>query len=93
MVNGDAPLLSEALVRDFLAEAGGADLAFATILPDNPGAYGRVVRKQGRVLGIVEAKDYDPARPRPGKRRSQRGHVLAQPGRRGDAAAAPEQRQ
>ena len=62
VVNGDAPLLSEALVRDFLAEAGGADLAFATILPDNPGAYGRVVRKQGRVLGIVEAKDYDPAR-------------------------------
>ena len=31
-------------------------------MPDNPGAYGRVVRKQGRVLGIVEAKDYDPAR-------------------------------
>ena len=62
VVNGDAPLLSEALVRDFLAEAAGADLSFATIVPDNPGAYGRVVRKQGRVLGIVEAKDYDPAR-------------------------------
>ena len=61
VVNGDAPLLSEALVRDFLAEAAGAELAFATIVLDNPGAYGRVVRKQGRVLGIVEAKDYDPA--------------------------------
>ncbi|WP_022655214.1 bifunctional UDP-N-acetylglucosamine diphosphorylase/glucosamine-1-phosphate N-acetyltransferase GlmU [uncultured Desulfovibrio sp.] len=62
VVNGDAPLLSETLVRDFLAEATGAELAFATIVLDNPGAYGRVVRKQGRVLGIVEAKDYDLAR-------------------------------
>ena len=35
VVNGDAPLLSEALVRDFLAEAAGADLSFATIVPDN----------------------------------------------------------
>lgn len=62
VVNGDAPLLSETLARDFMAEAAGADVAFATIVPDNPGAYGRVVRKQGRVIGIVEAKDYDAAR-------------------------------
>lgn len=61
VVNGDAPLVSETLVRDFLAEAVGADLAFATIELDNPGAYGRVVRHQGKVQAIVEAKDYDPA--------------------------------
>lgn len=59
VVNGDAPLLSESLVRSFLAEAVGADLAFATIELDNPGAYGRVVRQQGKVKAIVEAKDYD----------------------------------
>ncbi|MBO6170857.1 MAG: bifunctional UDP-N-acetylglucosamine diphosphorylase/glucosamine-1-phosphate N-acetyltransferase GlmU [Desulfovibrio sp.] len=61
VVNGDTPLLSERLARDFMAEAAGADLAFATIELDNPGAYGRVVRAQGRVQAIVEAKDYDPA--------------------------------
>lgn len=62
VVNGDAPLLTEELARDFMSESAGADLAFATIVPDNPGAYGRVVRQQGRVIGIVEAKEYDPAR-------------------------------
>lgn len=61
VVNGDAPLLSESLVRQFLAEAVGADLAFATIELDNPGAYGRVVRQGDEVRAIVEAKDYDPA--------------------------------
>ena len=61
VVNGDAPLLSESLVRQFLAEAVGADLAFATIELDNPGAYGRVVRQGEDVRAIVEAKDYDPA--------------------------------
>ena len=59
VVNGDTPLLSESLVRYFLAEAVGSDLAFATIELDNPGAYGRVVRQQGKVRAIVEAKDYD----------------------------------
>lgn len=61
VVNGDAPLLSESLVRQFLAEAVGADLAFATIELDNPGAYGRVVRQGDEVRAIVEAKDYDPS--------------------------------
>ncbi|MDD4701954.1 MAG: bifunctional UDP-N-acetylglucosamine diphosphorylase/glucosamine-1-phosphate N-acetyltransferase GlmU [Desulfovibrio sp.] len=60
VVNGDAPLLSESLVRQFLSEAVGADLAFATIDLDNPGAYGRVVRQGDDVRAIVEAKDYDP---------------------------------
>jgi len=61
VVNGDVPLLSEKLVRFFLAESVGADLAFATIELENPGAYGRVVRQQGKVRAIVEAKDYDAA--------------------------------
>jgi bifunctional UDP-N-acetylglucosamine pyrophosphorylase/glucosamine-1-phosphate N-acetyltransferase len=61
VVNGDVPLLSEALARHFLAEAMGADLAFATTEVDNPGAYGRVVRQGDVVTAIVEAKDYDPA--------------------------------
>ncbi len=59
VVNGDTPLLSEAVVTGFLEKAKGADLAFATILLDEPGAYGRVVRRDGKLMGIVEAKDYD----------------------------------
>lgn len=61
VVNGDAPLLSKSLVRAFLAEAVGADLAFATVELDDPGAYGRVVREKGQVRAVVEARDYDPA--------------------------------
>ncbi|MBO4300206.1 MAG: NTP transferase domain-containing protein, partial [Desulfovibrio sp.] len=61
VVNGDAPLLSESVVRLFLQESKEADIAFATIEMDNPGSYGRVVREQDNIRAIVEAKDYDPA--------------------------------
>lgn len=61
VANGDMPLLSPDMVTRFLRDAAGAELAFATLTLPDPGAYGRVVRQQGRVAGIVEAKDYDPA--------------------------------
>ncbi|MDR0816243.1 MAG: bifunctional UDP-N-acetylglucosamine diphosphorylase/glucosamine-1-phosphate N-acetyltransferase GlmU [Desulfovibrio sp.] len=59
LVNGDAPLLNEHLVRIFLEKAEGADIAFASIVLDNPGAYGRVLREGGQVRAVVEAKDCD----------------------------------
>ena len=63
VVNGDTPLLSEDVVRHFVEASEGADLAFATISLDEPGAYGRVVRDdEGHVSAIVEARDYDMAR-------------------------------
>lgn len=62
VVNGDMPLLSVAMVRRFLEEAGDAAVAIATLQLPAAGAYGRIVRKERRVTGIVEAKDYDPAR-------------------------------
>ncbi len=58
IVNGDAPLLSTALISDFLQKCGSEDLAFVTTELEDPGAYGRVVRKNGTVTGIVEAGDY-----------------------------------
>ncbi|MBQ3059814.1 MAG: bifunctional UDP-N-acetylglucosamine diphosphorylase/glucosamine-1-phosphate N-acetyltransferase GlmU [Desulfovibrio sp.] len=61
VVNGDTPLLTEDVVRDFMGRAGQADLAFASITLSDAGAYGRVVRQGGEVHGIVEAKDYDTA--------------------------------
>lgn len=61
VVNGDTPLVSTALVERFVAQAQGADLAFATLVLPEAGAYGRVVRQGSAVRAIVEAKDYDPA--------------------------------
>ncbi len=62
VLNGDTPLLTADTVASFLERAGGTDLAFATISLPDPGAYGRVVRRDGKIAGIVEAKDYDEQR-------------------------------
>ena len=61
VANGDTPFVSEesvtALVDHALAER--ADIAFLSIVPDEPGSYGRVVRKtDGSVRAIVEARDF-----------------------------------
>lgn len=61
VLNGDAPLVTTADIRTFLAKAKAADLAFATISLNDPAAYGRVVRRDGKLCGIWEAKDYDQA--------------------------------
>jgi len=61
VLNGDSPLISSTLLENFLQRAEGADLAFAGLRLADPAAYGRVVRKDGRVVSIVEAKDFDPA--------------------------------
>lgn len=61
VVNGDVPLITEDIVRRFLAEAQGAAIAFASLSLRDAGAYGRVVRQEGDVAAIVEAKDFDPA--------------------------------
>ena len=64
VINGDTPLVPEEVLRGFLAAslAEEADIAFITLTLPDPGAFGRVVRKGGRIAAIVEAKDYDPAR-------------------------------
>ncbi len=60
VVNGDTPLITTETFRRFLRDAEGAAVAVATLTLPSPGAYGRVVRHQDRVIAIVEAKDYDP---------------------------------
>lgn len=59
VMNADAPLISSAWIANFLARADGADIAFASIQLPEAGSYGRVVRKDGQLLGIVEAKDFN----------------------------------
>lgn len=59
VVNGDTPLLNPDTVADFTRVAEGYDIAFMTLTLPSPGAYGSVVRHNGQVAAIVEAKDYD----------------------------------
>ncbi|MDR1241648.1 MAG: bifunctional UDP-N-acetylglucosamine diphosphorylase/glucosamine-1-phosphate N-acetyltransferase GlmU [Deltaproteobacteria bacterium] len=62
VVNGDAPLLKTERINWFLNDIlkSGANLAFMTMTIDLPGSYGRVIRHDGKVTGVLEAKDYDP---------------------------------
>jgi len=59
VLSGDHPLISAAIVSDFLAAhaAAGAAATMMTIELDDPGTYGRVVRGADRAIErVVEAK-------------------------------------
>jgi bifunctional UDP-N-acetylglucosamine pyrophosphorylase / glucosamine-1-phosphate N-acetyltransferase len=59
VLSGDVPLVTAAFVSDLVAahEAGGAAATMATMVLDEPGEYGRVLRDAtGAVTGVVEAK-------------------------------------
>ncbi len=58
IVNGDCPCLTQGLVRDFINSASDAQVALATLELDDIASYGRIVRKEGLLQGIVEAKEY-----------------------------------
>ena len=60
VVSGDTPLISDEAMRRFvmIAMEEQADLAFLTLTPDNAAAFGRVLRKNGEVRAIIEAKDF-----------------------------------
>ncbi len=61
---GDMPLITAATLREFILayRAAGAELCFISAEPEDPAAYGRVVRDaRGGVAAIVEARDADPA--------------------------------
>jgi bifunctional UDP-N-acetylglucosamine pyrophosphorylase / glucosamine-1-phosphate N-acetyltransferase len=56
---GDVPLLSEATLRRLVEQhvASGAAATLLTAEVADPTGYGRVVREQGRPVGIVEHRD------------------------------------
>jgi bifunctional UDP-N-acetylglucosamine pyrophosphorylase/glucosamine-1-phosphate N-acetyltransferase len=59
VINGDVPLLTGEALRGLVAahEQAGAAATMATMEPDDPGSYGRVVRgADGEVERVVEAK-------------------------------------
>jgi bifunctional UDP-N-acetylglucosamine pyrophosphorylase/glucosamine-1-phosphate N-acetyltransferase len=64
VLSGDVPLLDPTLVTDLVAARRETDaaLALVSVVVDEPGSLGRVVRdERGRVSGIVEARDATPA--------------------------------
>ncbi len=59
VLNGDHPLISSADIQQFVAAfyEGQASLCVVTTTLDSPGNFGRILRENGRLSGIVEFKD------------------------------------
>ena len=54
---GDVPLTAQHSLQRLLDSAGTNKLAVLTVELDDPTGYGRIVRRQGEIVGIVEQKD------------------------------------
>jgi bifunctional UDP-N-acetylglucosamine pyrophosphorylase/glucosamine-1-phosphate N-acetyltransferase len=54
---GDVPLTSKDSLQQLLDSAGSNKLAILTVELEDPTGYGRIVRRQGNIVGIVEQKD------------------------------------
>ncbi len=58
---GDVPLTRKETLQQLLATRAADGLAILTVILANPTGYGRIVRENGKVVGIVEQKDATPA--------------------------------
>ncbi|MDC0610932.1 bifunctional UDP-N-acetylglucosamine diphosphorylase/glucosamine-1-phosphate N-acetyltransferase GlmU [Vibrio sp.] len=54
---GDVPLISNNTIQGLLESHIDGGIALLTVVLDNPMGYGRIVRKHGNVIAIVEQKD------------------------------------
>ncbi|MDX7862360.1 bifunctional UDP-N-acetylglucosamine diphosphorylase/glucosamine-1-phosphate N-acetyltransferase GlmU [Aeromonas caviae] len=54
---GDTPLIQPETLQRLLAAKASDGMALLTVVLDNPTGYGRIVRDNGQVVGIVEQKD------------------------------------
>ncbi|MFO7816187.1 MAG: bifunctional UDP-N-acetylglucosamine diphosphorylase/glucosamine-1-phosphate N-acetyltransferase GlmU [Thermodesulfobacteriota bacterium] len=62
ITNGDAPLIPESLLTEFVEYGldSGCPLCILSMEPDDPAAYGRIVRDENdKVHRVVEASDID----------------------------------
>jgi len=57
MLYGDVPLISVDTLTRLLAAKPQGGIGLLTVKLDDPSGYGRIVREQGDVVGIVEHKD------------------------------------
>ncbi|GLR76332.1 bifunctional UDP-N-acetylglucosamine diphosphorylase/glucosamine-1-phosphate N-acetyltransferase GlmU [Aliivibrio sifiae] len=54
---GDVPLISAETVENLLDAQPTGGIALLTVVLDNPMGYGRIIRRNGPVIAIVEQKD------------------------------------
>ncbi|WP_151632649.1 bifunctional UDP-N-acetylglucosamine diphosphorylase/glucosamine-1-phosphate N-acetyltransferase GlmU [Noviherbaspirillum aerium] len=54
---GDVPLTTRESLQQLLDNAAGNKLAILTVELQDPTGYGRIVRQNGKIVGIVEQKD------------------------------------
>ncbi|WP_067700602.1 bifunctional UDP-N-acetylglucosamine diphosphorylase/glucosamine-1-phosphate N-acetyltransferase GlmU [Erwinia sp. ErVv1] len=57
MLYGDVPLISVGTLQRLQAAKPEGGIALLTVVLDNPAGYGRIIREEGSVVGIVEQKD------------------------------------
>ncbi|MBN6074191.1 bifunctional UDP-N-acetylglucosamine diphosphorylase/glucosamine-1-phosphate N-acetyltransferase GlmU [Aggregatibacter actinomycetemcomitans] len=57
MLYGDAPLITKETLEKLIAAKPDNGIALLTVVLDNPTGYGRILRENGNVVGIVEQKD------------------------------------
>lgn len=57
---GDVPLTKKSTLEALLAATPSQGLAILTVDLDDPTGYGRIKRKDGNIVGIVEQKDANP---------------------------------
>ncbi len=57
MLYGDAPLITKGTLEKLIASKPEKGIALLTVVLDNPTGYGRILRENGNVVGIVEQKD------------------------------------
>ncbi|MGE9553333.1 bifunctional UDP-N-acetylglucosamine diphosphorylase/glucosamine-1-phosphate N-acetyltransferase GlmU [Erwinia amylovora] len=60
MLYGDVPLISIETLKRLRAVKPEGGIALLTVILDNPTGYGRIIRENGSVVGIVEQKDASP---------------------------------
>ncbi|MCU5772364.1 bifunctional UDP-N-acetylglucosamine diphosphorylase/glucosamine-1-phosphate N-acetyltransferase GlmU [Erwiniaceae bacterium BAC15a-03b] len=57
MLYGDVPLISVATLERLRSAKPQGGIGLLTVILDNPTGYGRILRQQGDVVGIIEQKD------------------------------------
>lgn len=60
MLYGDVPLISVETLRRLQSAKPAGGIGLLTVMLDNPTGYGRIIRENGQVVGIIEQKDATP---------------------------------
>ncbi|WP_017349365.1 bifunctional UDP-N-acetylglucosamine diphosphorylase/glucosamine-1-phosphate N-acetyltransferase GlmU [Pantoea sp. A4] len=57
MLYGDVPLIGQHTLRQLRAAKPEGGIGLLTVVLDNPSGYGRILRENGTITGIIEQKD------------------------------------